>query len=302
MRTLPNLNAVRAFDAAARHGSFSGAADELGVSHAAVSRHIRTLEADIGVELFERHARHVVLTSEGSMFARTAAEALSRIELETGRLRRSGGRGTVVIDIESDLAARWLMPLLAQPAFEALDVSLDIRVRPDPPRAVLGDVDLALCWGTAACTGFVATPFLDLRAFAVASPELIACGPDPQDPKIYLAHRLIHERGVYWWRTYFDRLGLAFDDAAGGHLFFNRSYLSLDAAVRGLGLAIGDDGIASEHLRSGALVKLPGPVLDSRDKYYLLTRDVSSLPRPVRLVRDWLLEQAAAVGNRWQPG
>ncbi|MEM8811492.1 MAG: LysR family transcriptional regulator [Pseudomonadota bacterium] len=294
MRTLPNLNAVRAFDAAARHGSFARAADELGVSHAAVSRHVRTLETELGVALFERHARHVVLTGEGTMFALTASEALSRLELDTARLRRKGGRGTVVLDVESDLAARWLMPLLTEEIVNTLNVTLDIRVRPDPPRSVLGDVDLALCWGAASCTGFKATPFFALKAFPVGAPSLIDSGPSLDDPDLYLSHRLIHERGVYWWRTYFDKLGLDFGDAD-RHLFLNRSYLCIEAAARGLGIAIGDDGIAREHLSNGELIRLPGPVLPSRDQYFLLTPDVTSLSRPVRRVRDWLLEQAATL-------
>jgi LysR family glycine cleavage system transcriptional activator len=292
MRKLPNLNAIRAFDAAARQGSFARAADELGVSHAAVSRHVRNLEVELGVALFERHARHVVLTGEGSLFARTAAESLAGLELGTGRLRRGGGRNTVVLDVESDLATRWLMPLLTDAALIALDVNLDIRIRPDPPRAVLGDADLALTWGAAGCVGFNATPFLSIEAFPIAAPSLLAAGPAPADRAVFTAHRLIHDRGIYWWRACFDALDLSFDDAA-GHLFFNRSHLCIDAAVRGLGLAIGDDVICRDHLASGALVRLPGPALPGRDRYYLLTPDTTALSGSVRQVRDWLLEKAS---------
>ncbi len=291
VRELPNLNAIRAFDAAARHGSFARAAEELGVSHAAVSRHVRNLEAELGVALFERHARHIVLTGEGSLFARTAADSLSGLELGTGRLRRGGGRGTVVLDVESDLATRWLMPLLTDESLNALNINLDVRIRPDPPRTVLGDADLALTWGAASCTGFKATPFLDFEAFPIAAPSLLAAGPDPEDPGFFTSHRLIHERGIYWWRSYFDAMNLSFDDAA-GHLFFNRSHLCIDAAVRGLGLTIGDDVICRDHLASGALVRLSGPVLPSRDRYYILIPDTTALSGPVRHVLDWLRKSA----------
>ncbi len=296
MRKLPNLNAVRAFEAAARHGSFARAADELGVSHAAVSRHVRTLEAELGTALFERYARHIVLTGEGSLFARTAAESLSRLELDTGRLRRGGGRRVVVLDVESDLAAGWLMPLLTEETLDGLGVTLDIRVRPDPPRAVLGDVDLAIAWGAVSCTGFRSTSFLTVNTYPVAAPSLLAAGPDPADPAFFLSHRLIHERGVYWWRRYFDALRLDFDEAA-GHLFFNRSHLCISAAVRGLGLAIGDDSLTGDHLAKGTLVPVPGPGLPSRDRYYLLTPDTTALSRPVRQVRQWLLDEAAKLST-----
>ena len=292
MRKLPNLNAVRAFEAAARHGSFARAADELNVSHAAVSRHVRNLEAELSVELFERHARHVTLTGEGSLFARTVADSLSGLELATGRLRRSGGRGTVILDVESDLATRWLMPLLTDAVLSDLNIHLDIRVRPDPPRTVLGDADLAITWGAASCTGFRTRSFLEFEGFAVAAPALLSRGPHPDDPALFTYHRLIHERGLYWWRTTLNALGLELDDAA-GHLFFNRSHLCVDAAVRGLGIAIGDDIICRDHLQSGALVRLPSPELTSRDHYYLLEPDTAVLSQPVRRVRDWLVEQAA---------
>jgi len=297
MRKLPNLNALRAFDAAARQGSFARAADELGVSHAAVSRHVRNLETELGIALFERHARHVVLTGEGSLFARTVADSLSALEIDTGRLRRGVGRRTVVLDVESDLATRWLMPLLTDAALDDLDVHLDIRVRPDPPRAVLGDADLALTWGAAQCTGFRTEPFLDFEGFPVAAPALIDNGPAPDDPAFFLAHRLIHERGIYWWRRCFDALGLSLDDAA-GHLYFNRSHLCIDAAMRGAGLAIGDNVICDEALRAGALVRLPGPALTSRERYFMLMPDTRQLSQPVRRVRDWLIAQAGRYDRR----
>ncbi len=293
MRSLPNLNAIRAFDAAARHGSFARAADELGVSHAAVSRHMRNLEAELGVALFERHARHVVLTGEGSLFARTAANALSSLEIGTGRLRRGGGRNTVTLDVDTDLAMLWLMPRLTDDALRALNVHLDVRVRPEPPRAVLGDADLALTWSEVACIGYRAEPFLPLEAFPVAAPLLLERGPGPDDPKVLTSHRLIHDRGIYWWRSYFEASDLSFD-AATDHLFFNRTYLCMDAAVRGLGIAMGDNAISGHHLADGSLVRLPGPTLPARDQYYLLTPDTPSLSRAVRQVRDWLLVEAKA--------
>lgn len=291
MRALPNLNAIRAFEAAARHGSFARAADELGVSHAAVSRHVRNLEAELGVALFQRHARHVVLTGEGSFFARTAADSLSALEVGTGRLRRGGGQSTVVLDMEADFGTRWLMPRLTEAALDRLGVNIDLRLRPDPPRAVLGDVDLAVTWGPVSCIGFETRPFLDAETFPVAAPALLAGGPEPGDPTLFTRHRLIHERGLYWWRRYFEVLGLDFD-AASGHLFFNSSQLCTDAAVRGLGLAIGDMILFGDHLASGALVRIPGASLPSRDGYYLLTPDTKALSGPVRQVRSWLLESA----------
>ncbi|MEI8703271.1 LysR substrate-binding domain-containing protein (plasmid) [Mesorhizobium mediterraneum] len=291
MRKLPNLNATRAFEAAARHGSFAAAADELGVSHAAVSRHVRNLEMELGVELFERHARHVVLTGEGSLFARTVARSFADLALGVGRLKRGTAKGTVVLDVETDLAVVWLMPRLTAQALDALRLNVDLRCRPDPPRSLPGDVDLVLTWGPAALIGFRSEPFLDLNAFPVASPALIAKGPDPVSPGFYAAHRLIHERGLYWWRRYCEAAGVMLDDVD-NHLFFNRTHLCIDAALRGLGIAIGDHLSCGQHLRSGRLVQLPGPVLPGREQYHLLTPDTAHLSRPARQMRDWLRKAA----------
>lgn len=289
MRKLPNLNAVRAFDAAARQGSFASAATELGVTHAAVSRHVRILEAELGVELFERHARHITLTGEGTLFAQTAAEAFSGLELETGRLKRSGNTGTVVLDVESDLATRWLLPLMTGDAIDALNLTLDIRVRPDPPTSSLGDVDLAITWGSMSYRGYESSPFLSAHAFPVAAPALLKDGPPVDDPLFFTSHRLIHQRGTYWWGRYFDALGLDFERAT-GHLFLNRTRLCIDLAVQGAGLVIGDEILVRDHLDTGALVRLPGPLLPSREQYYLHSSDVGTLSPRVRALREWLLE------------
>lgn len=291
MSRLPNLNAIRAFEAAARLGGFARAADELGVSHAAVSRHVRNLEAELGAALFERHARHVALTGEGALFARTAAESLSALEVGASRLRRGAGRSTVVLDSDADLAARWLLPQLTEETLEKLGVYLDIRSRPDPPRTALGDADLAITWGPVSCVGYRPQPFLEIVPFAVCAPSLLEGELQPPDPAFFQAHRLIHERGLYWWRSYLDLVGVSLETAR-GHLYFNRCHLCMAAAAKGLGLAIGDDIVCRDHLESGALVRLPGPVVKPRDQFYLLVPDVTALSQPVRRVRDWLIEAA----------
>jgi len=293
MRHLPNLNAIRAFDAAARHGSFAAAADELGVSHAAVSRHVRNLEREVGVDLFERHARHIVLTGEGGFFAKTVADSLAALELGSGLVRRQGGRSTVVLDIESDLAVRWLFPLMSQETLATLGVHLDIRARPDPPRHILPDADITLCWGQVTLMGFKTAQFLDFKAFPVAHPRLLDGRSAPVDADFFRSRRLIHERGVYWWRRYAAAIGMRLEEA-GGHLYVNRAYLSLDAAARGLGIAMGDNVLCREHLAAGRLVRLPGPVLGSREKYYMITPE-RGLSRPVQRVIDWLKAEAEAV-------
>lgn len=297
MRRLPNLNAVRAFEAAARHGSFAGAAAELSVSHAAVSRHVRNLERELGVELFLRSPRHVELSVEGRQFAQVAAESLSALAVGSAGLRRASRRSTVILEIDSELGQLWLLPRLTAARLEALDLQLDLRVRSEPPRTLTGDVDLAITWGTAAYPGYRGQPFLDYRAVPVCAPRLLAQGPAPDDPDFYRHHRLIHERGLYWWERFLKTLGVRVE-AAPDHLFFNRSYLCLAAAEAGLGLAIGDDLTCQEALLAGRLVRLPGQPLPSRERYYLQVPDSRVLAPGVRRLRDWLVAEGKASDER----
>ena len=121
---------VRAFDAAARHQSFSRAAAELGVTHASVSRYIKNLEAELGMPLFERRHRQVALTPGGARYAEIVADALMLISLDTGTRATRNAKGRVVLESDSDLAALWLMPLLTDEVLEDLGIELELRSYP----------------------------------------------------------------------------------------------------------------------------------------------------------------------------
>ncbi|MCR9218728.1 MAG: LysR family transcriptional regulator [Alphaproteobacteria bacterium] len=295
MRDIPNLNGVRAFEAAARHGGFKAAAEELGVTPAAVSRHIRNLERTLGVALFERHARHVTLTAEGGRFAVTASEALSSLALASRGLRGARGGERVVVDVDSEVMLTWLAPRLDEAALKDMGVQLDLRARPDPPRLALGEADLAITWGAQTSNGFKSELFLDYAAFPVAAPALDPPrGEDAETLAAFLRdQRLLHDRGLYWWRRACTALGMRAEEAR-DHVFLNRSYLCLDAAERGLGVAIGDDMTYWESLKAGRLLRLAAPTLKSRERHYLLTPDNRPTAPPVRRVVDWLRAQAEA--------
>lgn len=294
-RRLPNLNAVKAFDAAARHQSFTLAADELSVTHAAVSRHVRGLERELGVALFERHHRKVLLTEAGARYARTVEQALGAIAVDTGAIRSRHEASRVVIEVESDLAAMWLMPRLDPSPFAADGIELDIRAQSGVAKAVQVGADLALTWGVMESPGFSSEPFLGYTAFPVCAPGWLAArersGRD--DLAGLLPCRLIHERGSFWWDEMFAAARIpAADAAACDNVYFNRTYLSIDAAVRGLGLAVGDDLTCADLLRAGRLVRPCGPDVAGTALYSLMAPRKRPLPAATRRVRDWLLQQA----------
>lgn len=288
LRRLPNLNAVRAFDAAARHQSFSRAADELAVTHAAVSRHVKNLEADLGVKLFERRHRQVALTTAGARYAETVAEALMLISLDAGSQAARGARGKVIIEADSDLALLWLVPRLDQDMLDAHGIELELRAYAEPPRTIAPDTDLALTWGPIEAPGFSRQPFLSFTTFPVCAPEKAA------DIRTHglAGRKLIHDRSFGRWDEMLKRERGSLD-AAGGHIIFHRTYLCLEAAARGLGIAIGDDVTAGAMLREGRLVRPCGPDLPGRKAFHLSSTARRPMRPPVAALRTWLLERAA---------
>lgn len=290
---LPNLNAVRAFDAAARHQSFTRAAEELGVTHASISRYVKNLEADFGLPLFERRHRQVALTPAGARYAEIVADALMLISLETGARMARNARGKVVVEADSDLASQWLLPRLNESVMKTLDIELELRSYAETPRTIAPDADLALTWGPMDAPGFARELFLTFTVFPV-------CAPDRAEhvrTAGLAANTLIYDRGVNSWDEILRRVGSSLDRAA-GHLTFHRTYLCLEAAARGLGITVGDDVTAGAMIREGRLVRPCGPSLPGRKAFYLSSASRKPIRPPVAALRDWLLEQAVD-HTRW---
>jgi LysR family glycine cleavage system transcriptional activator len=288
-RRLPNLNAVRAFDAAARHQSFSRAADELAVTHAAVSRHVRGLEAQLGVALFERRHRQVALTPAGQGYAKRAQEALETLSLDRADLAPAAAP-EVTIDVDSAFAHLWLLPEIVRAG--DLGVSLDVRSQAEPPKRLAADADLAVTWGQVDAPGFVSERLLDFQVFPVCAPALAERLADGGWPA-RLETRLIHDRGWQWWRELLRPDGRQ-PEAFAGHLTVHRSYLAMEAAARGLGLATGDDVSAGEMLRDGRLVRPWATVVPGRMTYRLCVPDTRPLSPAVARTADWLRARARA--------
>ncbi|WP_127142600.1 LysR family transcriptional regulator [Pelagibacterium montanilacus] len=285
-RLLPNLNAVRAFDAAARHQSFTRAAEELGVTHGSVSRYVKTLEDDLGIQLFERRHRQVALTPAGVRYAGIVAEALVLISLETGAKALQDAKGKVVLEVDSDLALLWLMPRMNRSALDALEVDIELRSYPEPPRTIAPHTDLAITWGPLDVPGYSRELLLSFSTFPVCTPDIAA-----EIHRTGLVNqKLIHDRGMGAWNEILQRLGLTMSSAA-GHLIFHRTYLCLDAAVRGLGVAVGDDVTAAEMLKDGRLVRPFDLKLPGRNAFHLSMGNRAPIRPPAKAVREWLVDQ-----------
>lgn len=298
-RRLPPLNALRAFEAAARHGSFALAAEELAVTPAAVSQQVKALEARLDVVLFRRLPRGLQLTDAGRAYLPGLSEGLDRLAAATAHLREGRMSGVVSIAALASFAAGWLVPQLAD--FRRQYPGIDLRI--DTSRHIVDfareDIDLAIRFGAGPFAGLEALHLLDEEIFPVASPALLH-GARPLNSLADLQHHvLLHDVDAHpkqpwmFWKAWFARESM--DEAAAARgLFFTDSNVLITAAVAGQGVALGRSPLLGEHLAKGRLVRLFERSWKAEWSYYVVA-PAAQLKRPlVRAFVDWLLAQASA--------
>lgn len=285
---LPSLRMLRAFEAAARLGSFADAAKELALTPPAISRAISRLEDDLGYALFHRAHRAVSLTDAGARYAQVTTEAFR--QLSVSKVEQASETSTLALDVEATFLRQWLLPRLRQGAFQALDLDLCIHAHTDPPRVISAQSDLAIVWGFADYSGFKRTRLASPKTILVSAPSLgISRLADVAEAG------LIHEATHHWWQVVYQEAGLPYPKHARS-LTLTRCDLPVEAARLGLGVCVADDVIAEQELRSGALVPVEGPRLDGQD-YFLMSRKTATVP--ARRFMSWLLQEASAF-SAWQ--
>lgn len=294
------LRALAAFEAAARLESFRAAAEELALTSSAVSHQVRSLEARLGVRLFDRVGRGVVLSPDGAeLFGRirdsfdVLAEA---VETAARRGRRARRAEVVLLRTPPSLAGCWLLPRL--PAFLAEHPEIDIRVHADlrlatesGNRSEAEGVDLAIWYNDHAPAA--AVPLLTETVQPLCAPALAARG-DLQSPRDLPALPLIVTRdNRLSWEGWFRRQGVELDDGFTRTVQLDPSHVAIEAAVKGLGMVLESDVLAEDALRSGRLVA-PFPGLGvSWTAYWLAIARGSAGRESVETVRAWLMESAA---------
>lgn len=295
---LPPLNAVRAFVAAARQLSFTLAAQELHVTHSAVSRQIRNLEDFLGVALFERQVRQVRLTPQGQRFFAEAAAALEQIGTAAQALLKSAPARTVRIDVRPSFAVRWLIPRL--PAFVAAfpGVEPEVVTSTVRPGEATQHFDVAIRRGLSDWPAAVQVrPFLQDEAWLVAAPALLRAKPVP-DIRSLAAHVLLssRSRGKDWehWKTQANAPRMK----PAGWLRFDHLHFVVQAAVDGLGIALAPASLLTHDLRARRLRRvLPALHLPLERHYYGLAPD--AVPEAGAFVQ-WL-EGEMALQDRSRP-
>ena len=289
---LPPLNAIKAFEAAARLGSFTRAAEELSVTHGAVSRQIRMLEDWLGTKLFLRTSRHAVPTPAGTDLFAEAGPALDR--LATAALRLRGGvqaRGLLHISALPTFAMRWLIPRL--PEFQREHSALELRIvtASTPAEQFRMDVDVVVS-GPSRQPGWVGSRFLGEAYLPLLSPSLMKERP-LRAPADLSRHTLLHaatRRDM--WPRWLTAAGIA-DLRPTRDQVFEHFYFAIQAAIEGLGIVMGPLALVCDELREGRLVApIREPALRTRG-YFVYSRETSSTAPAVTALRQWL----SAAGN-----
>ncbi len=289
---LPPLNALRAFEAAARHLSFTGAAAELCVSQGAISRHIQVLENALGVTLFERRHRQVILTSEGESYGSAIRDAFEAIDAATSQLRPSTRSDTLNIRLLPTFAMRWLVPRLSH--FRAMHPGIAVRINTSHEHGDFNreDVDAAVEYGNPPRHDLVVERLFGELLVPVCSPTPANGLSPPRHPSDLRHHVLLHSlHRPDFWRQWLERAGADGVTVESG-LRFENSGLCYQAAVDGLGVAVAHIAFVREDLaRSRLIIPFDLPV-ENENGYYLVYPRHKLRQAKLRAFRAFLLNEA----------
>lgn len=289
---LPSLNGLRAFEAAARHLSFTAAATELNVTQTAVSHQIRRLEQELGTRLFVRRNRAIALTADGLDYLPPVRAAFNDLRLATAKLRRKGDDRVLTVSTLASLAAKWLLPRLA--AFQEAHPDIDVRITTsiDLVDFTSGDVDAAIRYGRGNWPGLRADWLMADRMFPVCSPALLSGERPLRRPEDLRDHILLHTSGASRddWRLWLTAAGLPADLSQHGGLTFDLNFVTVQAAIDGHGVAIGRTAYVRDDIARGRLVAPFDITLPVDAGFYLVSLEDRADTPKLAAFRQWLLE------------
>lgn len=296
-RRLPSLNAVRAFEAAARHESFTRAAEELCVTQGAVSHQVKALEAELGLKLFNRERHRLVITEAGRDYLNVVRDAFDRIALGTERLLQRQTSGVLTVSTSPDFAAKWLVHRLGRFAETFPEIELRVSATLHHVDFAREDIDLAVRHGDGHWTGLHVTRLCSEELFPVCSPRLATGARRLNRPADLLGFPLLHLDDRTAWATWLEAAGVGDAEALHGPVM-NRASMVIDAAVDGQGVTLARTTLAAWDLINGRLIQACALALPLAKSYWIVCPKASaSLPKIITF-RDWLLAEAANDAQR----
>lgn len=295
-RRMYPLNALRAFEAAARHLSFVKASEELSVTPAAVSHQVKRLEEYLGLPLFRRLRRGLLLTESGQSLLSELREVFLGLDKAMERVIDSGSRGTITLSVAPSFAVMWLIPRLQK--FYTLHPDIDVRISTS-----LGlvdfqrdDFDAAIRLGTGQWFGLEAIKLFDESVTPMCSPRLLE-GPDalksPDDLRKHVLlhnHSMDYDPGAPTWETWLEAAGASGVDASRGTHFSLPDH-GLQASIDGAGVVLGWRSLAAKDVAAGRVVEPFDLTLSLGSSFYLVYPEAHSLRSNITALRDWLMQE-----------
>ena len=295
-RRLPPLNGLKAFEAAARSGSFTRAAEELNVTQGAVSHQVKALEDTLGLKLFRRERQRVILTEAGRDYLSVIRDALDQIAVGTERLLQRQEGGALTVSTSPDFAAKWLVNRLGRFSEKHPNVDLRISATTHYIDFARDDVDVAIRHGDGEWPGLDVQRLYSERLFPVCSPKLIAGRNRITKPADLLKFPLLRLEDAKNWQRLLEAAGVR--TAVGPGPVLNRASMLIDAAIDGQGIALARTALAAWDLINGRLVRPVDVSLKVADTYWIVCPKASSNVPKIATFRTWVLAEAADDSRR----
>ncbi len=296
-RRLPPLNALKAFEAAARHESFTRAAEELSVTQGAVSHQVKALETQLGLKLFTRERQRLVITEAGRDYLVVVRDAFDRIAMGTERLLQRQTAGTLTVTTSPDFAAKWLVHRLGLFAEAHPDIDLRVSATMHHVDFANEDVDIAVRHGDGNWPSLDVMRLCPEVLFPAISPRLLKGTKRIKSARDILKFPLIHIGDRRDWANWLEAVGVEGVAISQGPVL-NRDSMAIDAAVDGQGIVLARATLASWDLLAGRLVVPLAASLRLHKTYWVVcTKTAAKLPKIVTF-RNWLVREVAADERR----
>jgi LysR family glycine cleavage system transcriptional activator len=286
---LPNFSALRAFEAAARHENFSRAAEELHLTHGAISHQVRALEEELGRPLFIRNGRHVKVTADALKFAQFLGRTFTDIAMAADQLRPSSSNRRLTISSIPSFAARWLAPRLGGFIDRHPDIEVVLQASGQLQDLAREGIDVGIRFGRGHYPGLVVERLMGDIYYPVVSPHYRA-GALPVMPQDLAQASLL--RSVEPWTPWFQKAGVQMPEPSGGLMFEDLSML-VRSAVDGNGVALVRHVVAMQEIANGQLLRLFDIAIPCPDEYFFVTSPGAAGKPQVQAFRAWLLAEIA---------
>ena len=289
-KKLPSLNFLNTFETVARHLSFTNAAKELYLTQAAVSHQIRSLEDQIGVELFHRENRKIILTKEGEKLLPSVVSGLQGISDSLDKIQNYDFEENLVVGVGSSFSANWLVHRLGGFYQKFPDINLHLKISTNDPDFRNEGTDLAVVWGKGDWKGVICEKLMVVEFTPVCSPDLLNNYNSLKTPKDLIKFPLLDDSDYEFWQEWLEKAGIS-GKKFKRRLVIRDSNVLIRSALDGHGVALCAVGIVQEYLDSGQLIRPFDLSITGRGFYYLIYPEKSNRKPLVRLFKNWLIEE-----------